>query len=211
VSGAAAAAAADAAVDPERPRRLLEEVLARPEFQGGSASPGWLDGLLNRLFGSLGDVPDWLGAGVTLAIGVAAALVVYLLSEGRARRGRGPGPEAGDGSTTAAGPEPARSLYRRGAAAAAEGRHAEAVVLLFRAMVSRLIERGLLLADPSRTNREHLRDLRRRPREEEAVRSVLPAFERVRYGAAEAGPEEARRVAGAAAGLFPEEAAEGSA
>ena len=57
-----------AATDPDRPRRLLEEVLARPEFQGGAASPGWLAELLDRLFGTAGRIPDWLGAGVTVGL-----------------------------------------------------------------------------------------------------------------------------------------------
>jgi hypothetical protein len=207
------AAAAAAATDPDRPRRLLEEVLARPEFQGGGSSPSWLDDFLARLFGGgAAGVPDWLGAGVTVAIVLAAAaLVVYLLSEGGARRARGTAAPATEGDPSAPAAEPARALYRRGEEAARAGRHAEAVVLLFRAMVARLVERGLLLADPSRTNREHLRDLRRRPREAEAVRSVLPAFERVRYGAAAAGREDAQLAARAAAALFPEDAAGGRA
>lgn len=201
-----------AETDPDRPRRLLEEVLARPEFQGGASSPGWLAELLDRLFGTAGRIPDWLGAGVTIAIGVAAAaLVVHLLSDGRARRARRPGRGAPEDGTAGGGAESARELYRRGARAARSGNHADAVVLLFRAMVARLIERGLLLADPSRTNREHLRDLGARPREAGAIRAVMPAFERIRYGAAAAGPDEAMLAAREAAGLFPEEAAEGRA
>jgi hypothetical protein len=200
------------AADPDRPRRLLEEVLARPEFRGGPSQPGWLTDLLDRLFGRVGGIPDWLGAGVTIAIGIAAAaMVVHLLSEGRARRVRGAtGPAAGDGPAGARS-EPARDLHRRGTEAAQRGDHAEAVILLFRAMIARLIERGLLLADPSRTNGEHLRDLAGRPRESAAVRALMPAFERVRYGAAAAGAGDAELAVREAALLFPEGPAEGRA
>jgi hypothetical protein len=209
---AAAGGPAAAAADPDRPRRLLEEVLARPEFHGGEASPGWLSDFLDRLFGSAGTVPDWLGAAVTAAIGIGAVLLVaHLLSDGRVRRARRAGAGAADGAPAAGGAEPARELHRRGAAAARAGRHAEAVVLLFRAILARLIERRLLLADPSRTNREHLRDLRARPREAAAVRAVMPAFERIRYGGAAAGPEEATLAAREAAAFFPDDAAEGAA
>jgi hypothetical protein len=200
------------AADPDRPRRLLEEVLARPEFQGGAAQPGWLAELLDRLFGSFGGIPDWLGAGVTIAIGIAAAaMVVHLLSDARVRRTRGSAGAAPEGGPAGGGAEPARELYRRGVEASRRGDHAGAVVLLFRAMVARLIERGLLLADPSRTNREHLRDLGRRPRESAAIRAVMPAFERVRYGAAAAGPGDSTVAVREASLLFPDEAAEGRA
>jgi hypothetical protein len=104
-------------------------------------------------------------------------------------------------------PAPAADLYRAAREAQASGRSTEAIVLFFRAMVARLVERGFLLGDPSRTNREHARDLRRRPEECALLMEALPVFEGVRYGRSAAGEEDARAAAALAAHLFPEDAA----
>lgn len=198
---------AAAGADPERPRRLLEEVLARPEFSvAPDRAADWLQRLVDHVFG-VGGVPVWLGRITVLAIVVAAVLLVASLLSERGPRGRReraapavPGAERPGGRPAAA------DLYRAARDAAAVGRHAEAVLLAFRAIVARLIERGLLLADPSRTNREHLRDLGPRAREAAALRAALPAFERVRYGRRDAGAVEAAGAIEAAAALFREEA-----
>jgi hypothetical protein len=99
----------------------------------------------------------------------------------------------------------ARDLLRQGRLAHREGRHSEAVILFFRATVARLTERGLLLDDRSRTNREHLRDLRRREREAKALSAVIPGFERVRYGKREATNDDAELALSTAVSLFPED------
>ena len=72
-------------------------------------------------------------------------------------------------------------------------------------MIARLTERGLLLNDPSRTNREHLRDLRRREDEARLLRSAIPAFENVRYGKNEPVDADLAETLAAAQALFPTE------
>jgi hypothetical protein len=198
-----------AAGDPDLPTRLLEEVLSRPEFGNRiTERSNPLADAIERLAAAWSRMPDWVDATLTgLVIATALALVLWLLADaggvGRRRRralAEEPGAAARSEGTSAA------EVYRQGRAALAEGRHAEAIVLLFRAMILRLTERGLLLNDPSRTNREHLRDLRRREREARALRSAIPAFERVRYGRGEPAADEAAQALAAAQTLFPADA-----
>jgi hypothetical protein len=192
------------AADPERPRRLLEEVLARPEFRRGGEDAGdWLEALLARLGGTVGDLPPVAGQLVTaVAVLLAGLLVWRLLAEGRTDRAAAAGMDRDGAAEETA--EPAAAIRAAGLEAKRAGRFADAVVLLFRAMIARLAEQGLVLRDSSRTNREHVRDLAGRLREAEAVRAALPCFERVRYGRREAGSAEADRVAAAAAAVFGE-------
>jgi hypothetical protein len=206
-AGAASAGAFDP--DPELPARLLDEVLGRPEFTvhvREGRNP--LGEAIERLAGAWSQLPGWVDTVITaVVIAAAIALVLWLLVDagvvGRKRHRSEPGPSAsGD---LPAGLVSAAELYRQGRAAHAAGRPGEAVVLLFRAMVARLTERGLLLNDPSRTNREHLSDLRRREREAGALRAAIPPFERVRYGRAEPAASDVSETLTAASVLFPAE------
>ena len=70
-------------------------------------------------------------------------------------------------------------------------------------MLARLTERGLLLDDESRTNFEHLRDLRD-AREAQWLAQAIPPFERVHYGGRAATREDAEAALAAAAPLFPD-------
>lgn len=88
----------------------------------------------------------------------------------------------------------------------AAGDFGAAVTRLFRAIVARLTERGLLLDDESRTNFEHLRDLRK-TRESRCFAAAIPPFERVLYGRHAATREDAEATLAAAAPLFPDEGA----
>jgi len=192
--------------DPDRPRAVLEEVLARAEFHRDvEQSFPWFEDLLRRLFGAMSSAPEWVGSAVTSAVLLAAAaFVLYVLWEGGAARRRrhvGAGPPVT--ATVAASPA-ARSWFDAGRRAFDEGRHADAVILLFRGIVSRLAESGYVLPDPSRTNGDHLRDLRERPREEALLRATIPTFERVRYGNRSVDATEARALLDAASALFAE-------
>jgi hypothetical protein len=183
---------------------LLEEVLARPEFRRGGEGLGeWLEALLARVGGPLAGLPPELGQLVTaVAVLLAGLLVWRLMTEGRTAAAAAGAVDAAEAACEAT--EPAAAIRAAGLEAMSAGRFAEAVVLLFRATIARLGERGLVLRDPSRTNREHVRDLAGRPREAEAVRSALPCFERVRYGRRSVERAEAERVAAAAAAVFGE-------
>lgn len=195
-----------AAADPEGPRRLLEEILARREFQDGAAEPpGWVLELLDRILGRTGPAPPWMGDAITIGVVLAAILFLgHLFLEGRPSRRRD-GAGAGGAGPGDAGRVSSVALFRKGCDELGGGRPSEAVVLFFRAMVARMTERGLLLDDASRTNREHLRDLRDRREEAAAVAVALGPFERVLYGRGRAAPAEAQRVLAAARVLFPEE------
>ena len=197
-----------AAVDPELPSRLLDDILSRPEFASQvveGRNP--LSDAIERLAAAWSRLPGWVDGVLTgVVIAAAIALVLWLLVDvgGLGRRRRRAAPSApGDPEHVAA--VSADEIYRQGRAAHAEGRFADAIILLFRAMIARLTERGLLLNDPSRTNREHLRDLRRREGEAQALRSAIPTFEHVRYGEREPVAAEASETLAAAQKLFPAE------
>ncbi|MEZ5064011.1 MAG: DUF4129 domain-containing protein [bacterium] len=197
------------AVDPELPSRLLHDVMARPEFRAATdAPPAWMS-WLDRVREAWAGMPSWFDVVLmTLTVVAGIALVVWLLVDhgGRGRRMAVAG--AGDEAETPRESRvTARELYARARAARAEGRHGDAVGFAFRAIVRRLIERGLLLDDDSRTNREHLRTLRRRPEESEVLSAVIPPFERMRYGAIPAVAADADLTLSAARSLFPEEPA----
>ena len=190
--------------DPERPSRLLEEVLARPEF---GVPAGDRSSLIWRLLDALADlwsrIPAWVETMMmVLVVAAAVALIVALLRGGLVSSRRGQRAVTGEEDEAGAAREPAAELYRRGIAAHDTGDHRAAVVLLFRAMVQRLAEVGLLLDDPSRTNREHERDLRRRRAERSAFAAAVPPFERVRYGRRDATAEDARVLREAARAVF---------
>jgi hypothetical protein len=195
-------------LDPERPRRLLEEVLARREFgeRGAAASDAlarWLEGLSD----ALGHAPRWLEEALLVALVAGAALLLILAfgdRGGRARRARAGGAGTGTGDGAEPARAPARALLADGLAARAAGRWTEAVELLFRATVAGLVEHGLLLDDPARTNREHVRDLRARGDAARVLAGAVSPFERVRYGRRAATETEAERVATAAAALVPD-------
>lgn len=196
-----------ATVDPERPRRLLEEVLSRSEFRGAPSPDAHpVTRFLDELLRAFGRAPDWVGDAITVVILAAAGVfLVWILAEGGLpgglRRRRTPAPEV----VESAGRVAAVELYRAGREHLRAGAFGEAVVHLFRAMIGRLTERELLLDDPSRTDREHLRDLRARPGESAVLATALPTFERVRYGNRSVGERQARDVLVAAEALFPEE------
>jgi hypothetical protein len=199
----------DALWDAERPRAALEQVLARPEFHRPiDDPPRWLDELLQRLFGGMSPTPSWIGTGVTiLVVAAAVAFVVYALVDGGAFRRRRRGATVVSAVDAAAASRvTARAWFDEGRRAFEAGRHSDAVIALFRGIVARLTELGFLLTDPSRTNREHLRDLGARPREEALLRATMPTFERVRYGERPADEADAKELLDAAAPLFAERA-----
>lgn len=191
-------------VDPARPSRLLEDVLTRPEFGASSSDgPTWLQRAVDSLAQLVGNAPAWMETALLAAvIGGALLLIVALLRGGLVGARRTATAQVADEDDAAERREPAAELYRRGQEAHAAGRYSDAVVLLFRAIVHRLAEVGLLLDDPSRTNREHQLDLRRRQEEGRAFASAARPFERVRYGQGDATAEDAQLVDAAARLVF---------
>lgn len=190
--------------DPDRPSRLLEDVLARPEF---GAPIDEQSSLLWRMLDTLAElwsrIPEWVDTVLMVVVVVGAVfLIVALLRGGVVSSRRSRSAVTGEEDDAATLREPASELYRRGIVAHDAGEHREAVVFLFRAMVNRLAEVGLLLDDPSRTNREHQRDLRRRRDESRAFADAVPPFERVRYGRRDATADDARVLREAARAVF---------
>jgi hypothetical protein len=153
-----AALPAGVPVDPdaeEATRWILEE-LAKPEYQ--AAKPSWFD-ILSEAFwnwlqsltidtGGAAQGPLLLG----LVIVVAAALVAAFLVFGAPRLGRRS--RAGAALFEEGETRTAEQLRRSAARAAGEGRWAEAIEELFRAMARSLEERVLVATTPGTTARE---------------------------------------------------------
>ncbi len=145
---------------PERARRAVEAILARPEFAGQRRS--WLDRARGWIFEQLGQLIDTLlgsGAGSALGWTVAAVLaVVAVVFAVRFSRGVRPDPN------TAAGPTagPRRSAVNWRALAArheAAGEWRPAMRCRWRALVAELAGQGLLEEAPGRTAGEYRRQL----------------------------------------------------
>jgi hypothetical protein len=140
--------------------------------------------ILDELVSRVGDVMP--GGTVTVWALLAAAVLALsaLLAARGARRALrepyGPGALAGTGP-----PLRANDLERDATAAQAEGRHADAVRLRFRAGLMRLAERELVEAAPSMLNAEVSRALRSESFDRLALR-----FEEIAYGGRDAHEED---------------------
>lgn len=178
-------------------RRLIEEILARPEF--GSRQPlpplerlrewagQWLSRLLISFIGSAAMSPLWIG----LLIGALLALVVAVVAIARLRPWREARASAAV-RVIAAGQDPS-AVRAQAAEAARAGRFREAVRLLYLALLLALSRREVLRYDGTRTNWEYLAAVHDRAFYH-PMRDLTGLFDRVWYGGEPAGAEEYARA-----------------
>jgi Domain of unknown function (DUF4129) len=191
---------ADASARAER-RRVLDDVLARPEFRR-ARTVSWRAVLMRRIQRS---VTDFLARtmarpggfrrfAVILAwVAPALALIVLLLSfRTGVRRRRGPAIGLGGIAPPRAA---ARELADRAVDLAGQGRFRDAARTAYRAAVRRLEEEGVWRADDTRTPREYLRLLPAAHRRRATVARVTADFERVWYGSRDATADDWARFA----------------
>jgi hypothetical protein len=180
-------------------RGRARAILAEPRFHSG-AVPRPLHGLLHAVgkalespLQALEELVSSLGAvvpGGTTAVWAALAAAVLGLSALLAARGARLAlrePDSDSAWPGAGRPVRASDLERDATAAEAQGRHADAVRLRFRAGLIRLAERELVDSAPSMLNGEVSRALR-----SEHFDRLAQRFEEIIYGGREAIEEDVR-------------------
>ena len=136
----------------------------------------------------------------TIVAGMLTALVLQLRAQPRTRATPDePTPEPSRGkpgpTLDARGvPLDADGLLARATEHAARGEHDAAVSAGHGALLLRLAERGHIRLQISRTNGDHLRDLRSTPELREATSEVVVLAERVQFGHASIGAPDVERL-----------------
>ncbi len=195
----------------ERANQLADEVLASDEFWWRRTEKVSSPSFFGSLFGTLYDyliapvfdtigkfirtILDWLfsqsadrvggdwSSGIPFLWAVVAALgavvawrVIVLL-----RQRQSTDPVATEETAVDELPQ-AEQLLEQAQTALAQGERRDAIRLAFLALIALLQDRGKLAYDPSRSNREYQRDLRRWPDLLAGFRAAADPFERCWYG-----------------------------
>lgn len=187
-----------AAAGAEQVRRVVAEVLARPEYSELPPSVAarvreWLAEQLGRLLEAvLGTGQASLVGSVLLAVAVVVAVVVAVRFAGGLRGD----PEAAVVTAEGLGRDPAdwaadADEHRRA------GRHRDALRCRYRALIAVLAAAGVVEETPGRTAGEYLAEIRRRrPEVAGHAAAVTAAFDAVWYGHAPVDAAELDQVAG---------------
>lgn len=179
--------------------QVLEEILARPDFQPPDPAPLWraLGAAWEWVWLRLGDLLQWLAPGLESAapawsVLLRAALVVlaavgvgvlvhltrsWIASLSGGRR-RGPGA----GEPAAAAPRSAGDWEAVARSAADEERWREAVMALYQVVIHRLAQDERLRLDPGKTPGDYRRELRSDPRAAALLDGFVRRWEPVAFG-----------------------------
>jgi hypothetical protein len=193
--------------DPERVRELADEILWRPEYRWDDPTQDPIGRAVDWLGERIGDVLSAVGAGGSLSVSVAWAVLVGLVvvgalliwrsrgSWGRARQATGPGARVvvgADGVPVDWADEAER--------ARAEGRWRDALRCGYRALVVDLAAAGALGDLVGRTTGELAGELSTtRPAAAGRFAAATELFEATWYGGAPTGPGDLDRLARLAA------------
>lgn len=177
---------------------MVADVLARPEY--AESRPGWWDRLWAVVLQVVGDVVALLqsgGAGsvigtAVLVLATVAVLVAVVRFTRRVQRGaRREIPEVHGGGRSSAQWRALAEDHQ------GEGRRREAVRCLYRALIARLAETGLLGEVPGRTAGEYLAAVRTDlPAAADPFAAATAAFERAWYGRAAVTEADVRGMEG---------------
>lgn len=176
----------------EREAELLQNILARPEFQEESAAQNliqriyqWLleqfYRLLDFLYGSSGSpvsVPSEVV--IPLTVLVIAAVLVFVFRD--TLRNLFAEVELADEAAGVGEVLSARSAGQKAQVLSSSGDYRHALRYLYLSALLLLDERGLLRYNRAQTNREYLRQVRGRPDLAEHLKVVVDTFDRVWYG-----------------------------
>jgi hypothetical protein len=177
--------------DSSQALRLLQEVLARDEFQWRSQTPSWLQNLwdrlmawLDHLFGNSDTVTITIDGGGLDVLTIIAFTLIFLLLAYTLRGLFADLVSESTLETEAAHDEPlsARTALNRADTLSRQGDYRSAVRYLYLSALLILDERGLLYYDRTKTNREYLRQVAGNPAIAGLLREVIHVFDRVWYG-----------------------------
>lgn len=183
--------------------RILERILARPEFQPPEPAPLWraLGTAWRWAWTGIGELLEWLAPGLDAASPawslLARSLVVLLglvglgvlaylarLGLGSLRR-RTRSPEGGGPRTVR---RTASEWEKVAALAAEEGRWRDAVIALYQTVIHRLAQDERLRLDPAKTPGDYRRELRGDPETGPLLDRFVQRWEPLAFGRREAGP-----------------------
>ena len=175
---------AEPPLDPsgDEARSLLRRELVHPDYHERNVFEqilSWLDRLVNNLIDGASKAPPLSTFAAIVAFLLLALALAWLLSQARRtpQSARRPGPVVEDAAVTAS---ELRSAAER---ALAEGRNAEALVVGFRALAVRQVERGWLDDRPGATAHEVADALASTyPDQRTRVSGSAVLFDAVRYG-----------------------------
>jgi hypothetical protein len=193
--------------DPGEVRELADEILSRPEYREPPESlldriNRFVTELLEDILGAVGlggTFPSWAAWIIALVLlAVVGVLIVWVVRAGGWGRGRRFDHE---GEAVIVSAEQQRSPNEWLAQAErdeAAGRWREGLLGRYRALVTRLVDAGVITGAVGRTTGEYVRDVAGHP---VAVpfAAATELFEAVWYGGATAGPDERDRIAGLSA------------
>jgi hypothetical protein len=179
----------------QNPDSILREILERREFKDSfknslvAALMRWflelITRLANRLFGKWrldfeGEIV-WTAVGAFFAVVLVAAVIVCLYFVAKAFFARDTTAEDSDPEFHDA-TESSSELLSVSHAKAEAGEYGEALIYLFRYVLTRLDEQGRLGFYTGKTNREILRSPNLKKIDRAILSEMIPIFNRVRYG-----------------------------
>lgn len=185
---------------PERLRAEIHDILAQPAYQQPDIP--WLVRIWQRVLDWVAGLFDWWAPGVegiraawpalfwgiVILLCAALALLLYHIiwtlsymfrSRERPKKAKGPGRVADPGD-----------LRELAARLAREGRHGEAIGLLYEALIRFLDRMGVLHFDPSRTNWEYVDAARSVSGLAAAMEPLARSLDGILYGGATPGAED---------------------
>lgn len=203
--------------------RVLEEILARPDFASPPRAPLWraLGAAWDWFWARLGDLLEWLvpgidsvsapwsvGGRVVLAVlaVVGVALLLHLGRLGMASlRRRGPAGRRSAETGTSDDPVDAEGWEARARSAAERGRFRDAAVALYQAVIHRLAREERVRFDPGKTPGDYRREVGDDPRAGPLLEAFVRRWEPVAFGRTSAGPGSWDELLGLARALDPRE------
>lgn len=191
--------------DPEQIRRVVEDVLSRPEFADAQPSLfqrvlGWLGQQLARFLSLVGE--SGLGqVAFALVLGLSlAAIVVGLVLFARRVRRSGTAPGA---ATVGSGGRSGQEWRTLASDAEGDGDHRVAVRCRYRALVADFAEAGWVEEIPGRTSGQYRRAVEQDvPTAGAAFARATEVFERAWYGSTETTAEDTRVIKQAASEAY---------
>ncbi|MFC4077991.1 DUF4129 domain-containing protein [Salinithrix halophila] len=189
-------------IEYEKARQQLTDILNSREFTGQR----WLDIWLHRIDSWMNEIVRILGGGVERLLGVEVdtrigwllpllltGILLFVLGWVGRRLYWGRRIPGFVAEREPDAMETASSWWDKGEAFAAEGDYKEGVRCLYRAVLEYLDERGVLLRDVFKANRDYREEVsRRRPDLLPLFAGITFLFDRIRYGAKETGEGDYR-------------------
>lgn len=195
--------------DPGSVREKADEILSRPEYREPPDTiwervSDFVSEQIGRLLsaigfggGGVGTLVAWLVLAALIA--AVAALVFWAVQAGEWGQNRGQGGEGEPVIVSTEAHRSARDWLNEAQRHEAEGRWSEGLLCRYRALVTELVDQGVIPELAGRTSGEYVRDVRQHaPAVAAPFAAATELFEAAWYGGATTGPDERDRFVGLA-------------